>query len=49
MPGGPLNMACPAFFVCAECSAARGLESPVRPDGGEELAKRRGDVARGMV
>jgi hypothetical protein len=34
------------FLVRRACVTARGCKSPVQPDGGEGLAKRKGVVAR---
>src|SRR5512138_2383001 len=40
LPGRPRNG--PPFFVCRACSIARRCKSSTQPDGGEELAKRKG-------
>src|SRR5436309_10191597 len=35
-----------SVVVCRACSTARGCKSPLQPDGGEVVAKRKGVVAR---
>src|SRR6516162_6478178 len=34
------------LVVCPACSVAWGWKSPIQPDGGEGLAKRKGGIAR---
>jgi len=54
LAGGSRPLAAPAVArkrqpVCRACPASWGCKSPVQPDGGEALAKRKGGLARGRL
>jgi hypothetical protein len=45
-PAPPHPYRASGFVVCPACSIAWGWKSPIRPDGGEGLAKHKGVIAR---